>query len=195
MGAFMAKTSILKTTKLTDYAWLNLYQTQYRRSGREGSWIFCSRRRPGKGPMSRRRPDAVVIVPTLVTKEARQLVLVKEYRVPLRTHEYHFPAGLVEEDVLAAASRELKEETGFRLTKVTHVSPRLFSSSGLSDESIVMVFADCVPDDGRQALDASEEIEVLLLDIDGVGKLLRKEVAIDAKSWPILVMIQNQGHI
>jgi ADP-ribose pyrophosphatase len=192
----MAETSILKTQQLTDCKWLNLYETTYKRDGREGKWVFCSRKRPGKLSPTRRKPDAVMIVPTLVENGARRLVFLKEYRVALRTFEYHFPAGLIEDgDAVAAARRELKEETGFQMTRVQHVSPRLFTTSGLTDESIVMVFAECRAGDGKQALEPNEEIEVLLLDCKGVRKMLDSNQALDAKSWPILLMIQQRGEI
>jgi ADP-ribose pyrophosphatase len=192
----MAKTSIVSTKQLTDCKWLNMYETTYKRQGHEGRWVFCSRKPPGKLSPTRRKPDAVMIVPTLIEDGVRRLVFLKEYRVALRTFEYHFPAGLIEdEDAVETARRELKEETGFHLTNVKHVSPRLFTTSGLTDESVVMVFAECQIGDGKQELEPNEQIEVLLLDYDGVCKMLKSNEPMDAKSWPILMMIQQQGKI
>jgi ADP-ribose pyrophosphatase len=59
-------------------------------------------------------PPSVMIVP--VTAD-RQLVLVRQYRHNLKSHQLEFPAGTMNEteEPEAAARRELEEETGFTL--------------------------------------------------------------------------------
>lgn len=58
------------------------------------------------------RPDAAIIFP--LTNDG-EVVLVRQYRPPLEMMELGLPAGLVErgEKPLAAARRELLEETGY----------------------------------------------------------------------------------
>lgn len=58
------------------------------------------------------RPDAAIIFP--VTEDG-EVVLVRQYRPPLKRLELGLPAGLVEEgeEHEAAARRELLEETGY----------------------------------------------------------------------------------
>src|SRR4051812_14141589 len=70
--------------------WLALYETTFEYKGKEGRWVYSSRRKNNN-------PDAVVVVPVLTGREPK-LVLIKEYRVPLQDYELHFPAGLVDDD-------------------------------------------------------------------------------------------------
>lgn len=174
--------------KVTDFPWVNLYQAHYRIKGQRGLWTYASRRH--KRPSEKKSPDAVVIVPTLVTGKRRQLVLIKEFRVPIAGYEYHFPAGLVEseEDIIPAAKRELLQETGFQITKVKSISPVLFSSAGLSDESSVMVEVEC-RQKARPNREASEDITTVLVDHKRLRELLKgdgKQFA--AKTWPYLLL-------
>jgi ADP-ribose pyrophosphatase len=65
-------------------------------------------------------------------------------------YQYGFPAGLIApgEDLESAAGRELYEGTGLSPVKIYRHSPAIFSSVGITDESISMVFAEVkgVPD-------------------------------------------------
>jgi len=68
--------------------------------------------------------------------------------------------------------REVREETGLEVTKFKRVSPPLFSTSGLSDEAAAMAFVDVQgPADAKPTPEASEVIEVLLLDFAQVCRL------------------------
>lgn len=90
-------------------------------------------------------PDAVCIVPR--TREG-ELLMIREFRYPLNSWCVSFPAGLVEdgEDPEEAIDRELREETGYALVRDGHPAVRPlpqpgFSSTGLTDESVAVVFA------------------------------------------------------
>jgi ADP-ribose pyrophosphatase len=186
---------ILRTKRLTNERWVNLFERFFRHNGREGRWVFASRRQkpavPAKGF------DAVVIVPILRDRgQTPRLVLLKEFRIALGAYEYSFPAGLVErgETVEEAARRELQEETGLELVKVTRISPPTYSSAGMTDESVVILFATArTPTGCKQSLDETEDIEVLLLDHRQVCDLCRSSKRINSRTWPILYMIERLG--
>jgi ADP-ribose pyrophosphatase len=86
-----------------------LYQGEFLTLLRNGHWEYVSRVR-ARG--------AVFIV---ALTEARELVLVEQYRIPIRAQSVELPAGIVGDEVQfadeglgAAALRELEEETGYR---------------------------------------------------------------------------------
>ena len=188
---------ILDTKKLTRQKWLNLFRRRFQHNGREGMWIFASRR--AKPYQLAKTCDAVVIVPVVVEPgHPNRLIVIKEYRVTLKAYEYTFPAGLLEPDepIEQAIRRELKEETGLELTEIVSISPITYSSSGLSDEtaSVAFVKARQVPD-GKPDLQDSEIIEVQLLDYEGVSKLCDTSEPINGRSWCIMNMYRQMGEI
>lgn len=190
--------SVSPPVKLTDYRWLNLFRVEYQTgSGHAGKWEFASRKQSpvlGSDPLV---ADAVVVVPIMVHEGKQCLLLNKEYRVPLGDYEYCFPAGLLdpEETVEEAAARELKEETGLILSKVLAISPPLISSAGLSDESVVMIFAECHGEPNTHGTEASEDIKLVIVDYDAMCQLRQSQVKISAKTWPVLFMFECLGKI
>lgn len=195
----MRKPKILSRRKITNERWLNLYENKFRHNDKEHTWIYASRKRGPECTLVR-KADAVVIVPILVEEDGtRKLVVIKEYRAPLEDYEYHFPAGLLEdgEQLVTTAARELKEETGLILGSVQRISPLLSSSAGMTDECSQMVFCECIRHpNGKQELEESENIEVMLLDYKQVVKLAKdEEKYIAAKSWPVFYLIEQLGKI
>jgi ADP-ribose pyrophosphatase len=183
-----------KPEKLTDYSWLNLYKVRWNNEGKKGEWIYASRKE------NKDNIDAVVIVPIHVlrnpftNKEWKRLVVIKEFRIPINDYEYTFPAGLKDEkeSVMDCAHRELREETGLSLTRVLKVSPPIYSATGLSDESAVMVFCECTGEISGENREATEEISVNLLDLEQINKLCNNyQVKQSGKLWPVLFMFQS----
>lgn len=193
--------------RLTDNRWINLYEAHYLdRHGQERTWTFASRR-PSISPEliahpddDDERADAVVVVPILVGPGAgeRRLVMIREYRVPIRAHEYGFPAGLTEADepYEETARRELREETGLEVTRVLRVTPRLYASPGMVDEAAVMVFVECTGTPSTHGTEATEDIEVLVLEWADVCRITDDaSLRVSAKAWPILYLYQQLGHL
>jgi len=143
------------------------------------------------------KADIVVIVATTDTQEGRRLVVTKEFRVPIWDYEYGFPTGLIDdgEDAATAAARELNEETGLDLVKINHVSLPVFSSAGLTDESCHMVLVEAKGEASDRWSQDNEDIEVLLLDVDGIKDLLASKKKIAAKAWGLLYHYATTGRI
>ncbi len=187
---------ILNVRKLTDEKWLNLFAADFEHKGHRGCWVFASRKdRPHDGD---RRADAVVIVPVLrMPDEPPRLVLVREFRVPVGDYVIGFPAGLLEpgEAVEDTVRREMLEETGMEVVNVKRVTQPLYSSSGLSDESAALAFVDVrATAQSRPAPEASEDLEVLLLDFAGVCRLCDDPTArVDTRVWMVLYLYQQLG--
>ncbi len=188
---------IHKVEQITHEKWLNLYAATFEHHGHTGRWVYASRK---PQPNTDRTADAVIVVPVLrMPNEPPRLVMVKEFRVPVGDYVFAFPAGLLDpgESVEEAARRELIEETGLEVVAVHRVTQPLYSSSGLTDEAVPMIFVDArTTPDAKAKLDASEDLEVVLLDFAGICRLCDDRSArIEAKAWPVLYMYQQLGRL
>ena len=90
------------------------------------------------------RPRGVRAAVVLATIDG-DIVLVEQYRVPLGKPCIELPAGLIgdetdDEEPLAAAGRELEEETGYRAATLRDCG-EFYSSPGMLGESFTLVRA------------------------------------------------------
>lgn len=191
---------IQKIEQLTHEKWLNLYVAAFEHNGHSGRWVYASRRPQQTGETSAPPAEAVVIVPVLrMPNEPPRLVMVKEFRVPVGDYVFAFPAGLLDpgESVEDAARRELQEETGLEVVAIHRVTQPLYSSSGLTDEAVSLIFVDARTAPQTQSkLDASEDLQVLLLDFPGICRLCDDRSArIESRAWTILYSYQQLGRL
>lgn len=155
------KTNIIKKGKF-----LNMFQT-------ENGWEFVSRKevpfRDGNTKV-----DAIIIVPIFLDKGKISIAVCEEWREPLNGYVFGFPAGLVDdgEDIYQAARRELKEETGLDTIEVLHVSPMLFSSEGLTDECVKVIYVSVSGSITNRYLQENEDIATFISDRSYICHLL-----------------------
>lgn len=190
--------NILQTRKLTDLPHLNLFNTRYEdRRGNPKDWIFASRQDPPRLMTGQwQTPDAVVIVPYHVTR--RKLVIIEEFRVALGGCQYGFPAGLVDpgETVAASCDRELREETGLSLRRILRQSPPVYSSSGITDEAVAMVFVECDGTPSNAANESSEDIRTVFVAAEEAQALCSApDQRMDVKTWIVLSAFARSGII
>ncbi len=102
---------------------------------KSGSWEYVERVNV--------RDVAVLVAVT----PAGEMVLVEQYRIPVRKRMIELPAGLVgdeeqfrSESLLAAANRELEEETGYRAGRLALLA-RAPSSGGMTSEIVSFLHA------------------------------------------------------
>lgn len=143
-----------------------LYQGTWLRMKQRGSWEYVERVNPG---------GAVAML--AITNEDR-LLLVEQFRVPIRRRTIELPAGLVGdmehlrgEPLLDAARRELEEETGYTCARIEplHSGP---SSAGMSTEFIHFVRALDLRRMGPGGGDESEQITVHEVPLAGIDAWL-----------------------
>jgi ADP-ribose pyrophosphatase len=181
---------------LADAEWLRLFRLHYRtKSRRERSWVMATRlAAPRCATGQSEKPDAVVIAAYHVDRA--QIVVTREYRVAIGDYEYGFPAGLVDEGerVEEAARRELKEETGLETVRFLRQSPPLYSTAGITDESMAMVYVECNGQPSTEANHDSELIEVLFASPSEAARLCADaSLKFDAKSWLVLDHFAKTG--
>lgn len=170
-----------------DEKWLGLWRIEENNK----QWTFASRK---KNPFVV-GPDAVVIVPILRDKLlGDKLVVISEYRTVLGGREYSFPAGLIDEKeaIIEAAKRELFEETGLVVTKILQMSPVVYSSAGMTDESVAFAVVEVTGTATCKNQEKTEDIQVLLLNEKQTSDLARQKnefvsAKISAKTWPFLL--------
>ena len=195
----MSKAQLVSTEKLTNERWLNLFVRTFTHAGKTYRWLFSSRK--PEPDQARGLPDAVLIIPILLDGVAAgtaepKLVATREWRVPIWDYEWGVPAGLIDgdESVEEAARRELLEETGYELVEIQKVSPINYSSTGMTDEGIVMVFCTCrTPRDLRQRLDGAETIDVHPLTIAQLDDVVATKQPINGRAWMVMYMYQRLG--
>src|SRR3546814_8880372 len=98
--------------------------------------------------MLRRPPRSTrtdTLLPYTTLFRSRHVILVEQYRVPLKVQCLELPAGLVGDDMAGeaaeiAAERELEEETGYRAAHWRIVG-EFYSSTGMVSESFTLLIA------------------------------------------------------
>jgi 8-oxo-dGTP pyrophosphatase MutT (NUDIX family) len=118
--------------------------------------------------------------------------LVKQFRYTLNEYSWEVPMGgaPLDEEPLLGAQRELKEETGLSAAHWQQIMKLHTSNSVTDEEAIVFVARDLT--EGEQALEPSEDIELLRLPFaDALAMVKRGEIT-DALSVAALLMIAAQ---
>lgn len=126
-----------------------------------------------------RHPGGVVIV---AEKDEKTILLVKQYRYPLKDVSLELPAGKLEygEDPDEAAKRELEEETGY-VAKTWKSLGYIFTTPGICDEKLYLYHAKDLtftkpnPDEG-------EILEEFEYKIEDVFKLIKNGELNDSKT-------------
>ena len=168
---------IIKTTKLTNERFLNLYDIEYEVDGKIGHWTMASRKKPENLTCmtGTDQADSVCIVPKIKVDGKEYIVITKEYRQPIGDYVYSFPAGLVEEgeDPALSCLRELNEEIGAEeFESVTQISNVCYNSEGMTDESVVM-YEVVVTKIGKQNLQDHEDIKTFFVPIEEVADFIK----------------------
>ena len=196
---------LLAKASAGDRTFLSLHEVQYEHKGRQRKYFTCVR---GDTiiPVDQKQPDAVVII--AITKPTPErpasLVVTSEFRVPVGAREYGFPAGLIDkadyagtEDVFLgaknAAIREMHEETGL-IFEPMQTSPRnLYSSAGMTNESVILVFGQASGEISNKFCEQDEDIEVLLKTQAELKEFINQNLHWSKIAWPFMWHYSKQG--
>ena len=109
------------------------YETE---SGHEKIYEMISRDPEIKNhdDLNSKKAEAVVMI--MHDSSKNRILLNYEYRMAVGECVFNFPAGLIDEGetVPEAAARELREETGLRLTEIKEIWNESYSAVGFSNE-------------------------------------------------------------
>jgi len=141
----LTKCQFIKEEEIARGKWLALNEITYKDpTGKERKWESLARTTAQPGQV-----DAVVVMSVLKrVLKYDCIILVKQYRPPLKAYTLEFPAGLLDagESAETAAHRELKEETGYTAV-IKHCSPVTCLDPGTEACTTILVTAEIDGDD------------------------------------------------
>ena len=150
---------------------------------------------------SRVRCSGVAVI--VAVTDARELVLVEQYRIPVQASVIELPAGLIADEPAHAgesgkdaALRELEEETGFRageLDTLLHCP----TTAGMADEMATFYLAGSLRQVHAGGGDASEQILVHVVGLAGIDEWLERQgeagKLLDPKIYSALYWLHKRG--
>ena len=123
-------------------------------------------------------PPSVCVLPIT---ENNEVVMVRQYRHPIKQAILEIPGGFVDasEDPGDAARRELLEETGYAFDKVTALG-KIAANPGVLDNFTYLYLATGGRPVQEQHLDPNEQIEIVLLPLEDLVKMLKRNEIVQA---------------
>ena len=142
------------------------------------------------------------IVGIVAVTDAKELLLIEQFRPPVNATVIEIPAGLAGdiagsegEPLARAAKRELLEETGYTAKRMKQVAIGV-PSAGICDEVITMFLATGLKKTGEPHGDGSEQITTHLVPVAKVEawikRQLRKGKQVDLKVYSALYWAAEQ---
>lgn len=123
-------------------------------------------------------------VVAIVAVNDGKILLVNQFRYPVKQELWEIPAGKVDEGESSevAAARELEEETGLRANDLQVLST-FYTSPGFTDEEVTLFVAKAlVAVENPKAADWDEDLEVEWFTRESIRSELEKGTFRDAKT-------------
>jgi ADP-ribose pyrophosphatase len=122
-----------------------------------------------------------------------RIVLVRQYRHPIRAVIYDLPGGRVEpgEAAIDGARRELEEETGYRAGQLELLCRYNQFPGSIKAATNLFFASDLTPT--RQRLDENEELEVVLMPAADVLAMIERGEVIDGSLQLGFLLARHKG--
>ena len=126
-----------------------------------------------------KHPGAAAVLAFL---DDENIVLVEQYRLPIKQVMIEIPAGKLDknEDPKVSAVRELEEETGYKAENIEYLG-RISTAPGFCDEIIYIYKAENLTI-GEKHEDEDEFTNVKIVNISEVKEMIKKGEIIDCKT-------------
>ena len=136
-----------------------------------------------------RHPGAIVV---LAVDSSGRVLLERQYRYAANARLWELPAGRIEkgETKLAAAKRELLEETGFTATK-WRAALSFYASPGFLDEVLHVFLAQGLTK-GRARPEEDERIAIHFVPLEQAVRMAMSGKIIDAKTIASILWLAKQ---
>lgn len=166
-----------KIEKKAEGTYITRYDITYQlKNGREKVYEMISRDKELKDfpDLASGKADSVVLI--MENETGDKLLLNREFRMAVGDWTYNFPAGLIDagETPEEAARRELAEETGLTIKRITDTLGNGYSAVGFSNEVNVCVFG-VAEGSFKESTSAEEEIEAGWYTKAQIRELLRTQ--------------------
>jgi ADP-ribose pyrophosphatase len=137
-------------------------------------------------------PGSVVILALDETGLGPRLLLERQYRHAAESYLWELPAGRIDpgESELAAAKRELREETGYSASSWRRIL-KYYASPGFMDETMAIYLAAGLKA-GRAQPEEDEFIRRRLLPLSDAARMVQKGTIRDGKTIAAILWLQNQ---
>jgi len=131
---------------------------------------------------------AVLIVPML---DEHTVLLIREYAAGMDRYELALPKGGIEdnEDILAAANREMMEEVGYGAHTLKHLHTVTIAPGYLAHQTHMVLATDLYPQ--REEGDEPEAIEVVPWSLRHLDDLLAQDDFTEARSIAALFLAKQ----
>ena len=139
-----------------------------------------------------KHPGAVAV---LAVDDQQRVLLIRQYRHPVRSYLWEIPAGLLDvpgENRLDAAKRELMEETGYVAESWTKLTDFMTTPGG-NDEVITIFLAEGVAHEGHDLELEGEEVD-MIKEWFPLSEALASVLASDIQSPSAVVAIMAAAH-
>lgn len=116
--------------------------------------------------------DGVTIIPFISNNE---VLLLKEYRHPIKSWEYEFPGGMIDsnESPEEAARREIAEEIGYQCTQLTYLG-YMYPSFGSTTEKIHLFAAQLETNQNGTSMEPLEMITTQIVSTTTLENLINE---------------------
>lgn len=190
----MKTNKVTKLKPLAETKYLSLYEAEYENKvGDLRTWTVASRKNNEtlqKQYFENQEDTNDGVIIAAYHKEEKKLVIIKQFRIPVNSFVYELPAGLIDlgETANSTIGRELKEETGLELVEVleNRGAKKVYVSTGMTDESLALVFCICTGEVSDENLEDDECIEPLLISQEEAKNLIETKEKFDIKCFLLL---------